>query len=179
MLDLSQCKGCNLWKTRTQVVVGEGNPHADIVFVGECPGPDEDKQGRPFIGRAGQLLRGILDDLGVDTGLVYITNLVKCYPFHSLNPSGEHIIACAEYMGAQLQSIQPKLIVTLGRHSSEYFIGRYIKITKESGKIRPHDNQPGVSVLPIVHPSYVLRGNRKPEDYVLDFLPMLEFYHGT
>jgi DNA polymerase len=177
MLNISDCKKCALHKNRHQVVVGEGNYEANIVLVGECPGPDEDKQGKPFIGRSGRLLRDILYSLGVEQGDIYITNIVKCFPYNSLNPSPEHIKACSEYLEQQLREINPKLIVTLGRHSSEYFIGKSIKITKESGKMRTFEGKP--NLLPILHPSYVLRGNMKPADYAMAFLPMLGYCNGN
>jgi len=149
------------------------------VLVGECPGPDENKAGKPFIGRAGKTLRHILDSIGIDTDKIYITNIVKCFPYTkenpTLNPTKEQVQTCSPYLEQRLKLIEPKLVVTLGRFSSEYFLGA-LKITKETGKLRKI-NRP-YHILPVVHPSYVVRGNKTINDYVLELLPMLEFYNG-
>lgn len=166
------CTKCILHKTRKNVVPGAGNKSSNIMIIGECPGPEEDKAGKPFVGKAGKLLNKVLDSIGVDRERLFITNIVKCFPFHSLNPSPEHIQKCAPYLHKQIEEINPKLIVSLGRHSSQYFLGR-LSITRESGKIRPLKS---IHILPIVHPSYVLRGNMSVGDYAIDFIPMLGFY---
>lgn len=178
-MDLSkilECKKCSLHKTRTKVVPGEGNTNSNIVLIGECPGPDEDKVGRPFIGRAGKLLRSILESMEIDTDKIYITNIVRCFPYSSLNPSKEHIDICSSYLSKQLELMKPKLIVSLGKHSSQFFLGE-IKITKETGRIRRLSNS-NTHILPVVHPSYVMRGYKKVENYVLELMPILEFYNG-
>jgi len=179
VLNISGCTLCELHKNRTQVVEGEGPKTAPIMIVGECPGPDEDKAGRPFIGRAGALLRDVLDSIGVDVSNVYITNIVKCFPFHSLNPSIGHIQTCSPFLGMQIEAISPKLIVSLGRISSEFILNRKIKITLCSGQLVAdgYTTRDGgtIPVLPVLHPSFVLRGNMSPGAYSLYFLPMLGF----
>ena len=165
------CTKCELHKTRTKVVVGVGNSNANVVLVGECPGPEEDKVGIPFIGKAGKLLRSVLDSIGVSTENVFITNIVKCFPYKSLNPDTEHVEACAPYLDNQLSEIQPNLIVSLGRYSSQYFLGK-ISITRETGKVRLVGDR---YILPVVHPSYVMRGNKTLGQYAIELIPMLEF----
>lgn len=172
---MRDCKKCELHKTRKNVVIGEGNPESNVMLVGECPGPDEDRAGRPFVGRAGKLLRRVLDSLGVDDEDIYITNIVKCFPFYSLNPSPQHISACSPYLATQIQQNRPELVVSLGRYSTAFMTSRklnQVKITKESGQVIRGDSY---DILPILHPSYVLRGNMGEGMYGLHFLEVLSY----
>lgn len=171
---LSSCTKCSLHKTRTQVVVADGTVETKIMLVGECPGPDEDRQGIPFIGKAGQLLREVLGTVGIEPTNVYITNLVKCYPFSGLNPSEEHISACSPYLREQISLLRPELIVSLGSHATKYFLGEKIKITQVSGKLFKYNN---ITLLPEVHPSYVLRGYKSVQEYIVELMPLIRFYH--
>jgi DNA polymerase len=171
---VSSCTKCSLHETRKQVVVGDGNPNSKILLVGECPGPEEDKAGIPFVGKAGKILRDTLYSLGLTVNDLYITNIVKCYPFHSLNPSPEHIKACSPYLDNQIEGMKPNLIVTIGRISSEYFLGP-IKITKENGILRIQDN---MNILPVVHPSYLLRNGATVKmlaEYMIVFSNIFKF----
>src|SRR4029077_61697 len=109
------CQNCRLAKSRTQVVYGVGNPNADLMFIGEAPGRDEDLQGQPFVGRAGQLLTDIIKAMKLTRDEVYIANVIKCRPPENRNPEQDEIDACRPYIRRQIEIIQPKVIVTLGR----------------------------------------------------------------
>jgi len=111
------CERCDLAKTRKTVVFGEGNPKADIVFVGEAPGEEEDNQGRPFVGRAGKLLDQLIERIGVGRGDVFICNVLKCRPPGNRDPEPQEAASCKEYLLAQLDIIRPRVICTLGRHA--------------------------------------------------------------
>jgi DNA polymerase len=169
------CSLCSSHLTRTNVVVGSGDINSKILLVGECPGPDEDKDGVPFVGRSGKILRDSLFLLGIDTDKIYITNLVKCLPSNSLNPKEENITACSPYLLKQVECMDPQLIVTIGRLSTEFFLGK-IKITQESGVLRKVG---GKNILPILHPSYILRNGSTTKmlsEYVIALSNILPFY---
>ncbi len=120
---IKECRKCDLWKTRRNAVPGEGNPNAKVMFVGEAPGYHEDVQGRPFVGAAGQLLTKMIEDvLGVPRGEVYITNVVKCRPPGNRDPTEEEIELCSPYLIEQIETIQPDIIVCLGRHSARFIL---------------------------------------------------------
>jgi DNA polymerase len=120
--EISECNDCGLAETRTNVVSGEGAENAEIVFIGEAPGFHEDKQGRPFVGPAGQILDQLLDSIELDRNKVHICNVIKCRPPGNRDPLPAEIDACAKWLDAQLETISPKVIVTLGRHSMSRFI---------------------------------------------------------
>src|SRR5215212_7988588 len=121
------CRLCKLAKTRTNAVPGEGDPHAEVMFIGEGPGYHEDKQGLPFVGAAGQFLNELLHIAGLDRQGVYITNVVKCRPPNNRDPEPEEKAACAPYLERQMALINPQVIVTLGRHSmARFFPGELI-----------------------------------------------------
>lgn len=174
---LNVCNLCELNK-KSHIIIGEGPEDADIMLVGECPGPDEDKLKRPFIGKSGQLLRGALKNLGISEDSVFITNIVKCWPQPGLNPKERHIKACRGCLVRQIEDIKPKLIVTLGRFSSAFILNKdpeKLGITRISGKTIEKD---GRHILPVVHPSYVLRnkGNKESAiEMLIHLSPMLEF----
>lgn len=146
------CEQCALSRGRTQAVPGEGSPTADIMFIGEGPGFNEDRDGRPFIGRAGSVLTHLLTGIGLSREDVYITNMVKCRPPDNRDPLPEELQACSGFMDAQINLIKPKVIVTLGRFSfGKFFPGE--SITKARGKPRRwHD----LVVYPMYHPAAVL-----------------------
>src|SRR5438067_6272861 len=121
------CQLCRLAKTRTNAVPGEGDRHAEVMFIGEGPGYHEDKQGRPFVGQAGQFLNELLQIAGLDRQSVYITNVVKCRPPNNRDPEPDEKAACAPYLGRQIALINPSIIVTLGRYSmARFFPGKRI-----------------------------------------------------
>ena len=137
--EASVCTKCNLCKGRTKAVPGEGNPHAKILFIGEGPGFHEDKQGRPFVGPAGQFLDELLTSINLRRSDVFITNVVKCRPPNNRDPLPEEIEACNDYLDRQINAIKPSVIVTLGRYSAGKFFGKE-KISDIHGKARKKGN---------------------------------------
>lgn len=148
------CTLCGLHKTRKSVVFGEGSERTSLMFIGEGPGADEDEQGRPFVGRAGQLLTQILDAAGIDRREVYITNIVKCRPPENRVPLPEETSACDVWLQAQLLLIKPAIIVLLGASPTKWIL----KTTEGISKLRGRwFDWRGTAVMPMFHPSYLLR----------------------
>ena len=147
------CEQCDLWKTRTRAVPGEGNPNAKIMFIGEGPGFHEDKQGRPFVGPSGHLLEELLGSIGLKRSDVFIANVVKCRPPENRDPLPVEINACGDYLDRQIATINPPIIVTLGRFSmAKFFSGE--KISAIHGRPR---KVAGRIVIPMFHPAAALR----------------------
>ena len=158
-----QCHACALAETRTNVVFGDGNPGAEILFVGEGPGQHEDEQGIPFVGRGGQLLDDMLEMVGLDRTKVYIANIVKCRPPQNRDPLNVEQDACIGYLRRQIALIQPKIIVSLGRIAAMRLISEKFRITKEHGVWFDVD---GVRMMAIYHPSALLRDpGKRPETF--------------
>lgn len=158
--DAATCTRCALATARTNVVFGMGDPTSDLMFIGEGPGAEEDKQGLPFVGRSGQLLdRLLLEEMGLTRDRVYIANVVKCRPPNNRDPLPAEIEACRPYLETQLELIAPKVVVTLGK-----FAGQLLLKSKEGiTKLRGHSYPFATGVLvPTVHPAYVLRGGGEP-----------------
>ena len=162
--ELGDCERCKLCETRQTIVFGSGNPNADLVFVGEGPGADEDAQGLPFVGRAGKKLtdiieKGMLLDRQKDT---YICNIVKCRPPGNRDPEKDEVEACKPYLIKQLKAIRPKVIVALGKPAASTLLGRTVPITKERGTWHEFE---GMKLMLTYHPAYLLRAytmeNRK------------------
>ena len=154
--ELGDCNRCNLHKDRKTIVFGSGNPHADLVFVGEGPGADEDEQGFPFVGRAGRKLTEIIEK-GMNLSReedTYICNIVKCRPPNNRDPKPDEIAACKPFLIKQLQAIRPKAIVALGKPAASTLLGRTVPIMKERGNW--HEYQ-GVPLMLTLHPAYLLR----------------------
>ena len=152
--EAAACKACPLYKTATNHVFGVGNPAAEIVFVGEAPGEDEDLQGEPFVGKAGQLLTRIIRAMGLAREDVYIANILKHRPPNNRNPLPEEIRACTPFLDRQMDVIRPRVIITLGKFSTEYLTGNPEGITRVRG--RWHEWR-GIPLMPTFHPSYLLR----------------------
>ena len=154
------CTLCDLHKLRTQAVPGEGNWEAELMFIGEGPGRDEDLQGRPFVGRAGQLLRKIIAAMTFREDEVYITNMVKCRPPENRVPHDDEIEACSRYLIRQIELIRPKVIVTLGKTPTDHFVPGREGMTARRGRFGSFI---GIPVMPTFHPSYLVRneGNRE------------------
>lgn len=149
------CVACGLSKSRSQVVFGEGNPDARLMIVGEGPGEEEDLQGRPFVGRSGQLLDKILEAAGIPRQSVYIANIVKCRPPQNRAPEPLEARVCTSlWLNRQIQLIKPQIIIPLGATALEFFAGEKLLITKVRGKF--FDWQ-GIKILPMFHPAYLLR----------------------
>jgi DNA polymerase len=155
--DLHDCTRCKLATLgRSQVVFGMGRPDADLMFVGEGPGEEEDRQGLPFVGRSGKLLdKFLLEELGITRERVYIANVVKCRPPGNRDPEPDEIASCRPFLEAQVASIKPKVIVTLGKFSTHLLLDTKEPITKLRGTEYPFGD--GV-LIPTLHPAYVLRG---------------------
>jgi DNA polymerase len=149
---ISSCPDCDLCKTRTKSVPGEGPENAEILLVGEGPGFHEDQQGRPFVGQAGKFLEELLATVGLERTDVYITNVVKCRPPNNRDPLPDEVEACRKHLVEQIGTIRPRLIVTLGRHSLAWFFPRDT-ISKVHGQIREKD---GIYFLHMYHPAAAL-----------------------
>ena len=149
---INSCFDCVLSQGRTEVVPGEGPEQANLMFIGEAPGYNEDKQGRPFVGAAGQFLEQMLASIGLTREQVFITNMVKCRPPNNRDPLPDEIAACSKYLDRQIELIQPKVVVTLGRHSLTKFLPGE-SIGKVHGKPRRHGN---VTLYPMYHPAAAL-----------------------
>ncbi len=160
---LGNCRRCRLWKTRNNLVFGEGNPDADIVFVGEGPGRDEDIQGRPFVGAAGRLLDNMIKAMGLDRKDVYIGNIIKCRPPGNRNPAEDEIDACFPFLEEQLMIISPKAICALGKFAAQTLLNTSVPISRLRGKIISYSPSADIEkriTIPVVstyHPAYLLR----------------------
>lgn len=167
----AECEKCELCKTRTNCVFGVGNPNADILFVGEAPGEQEDLSGVPFVGRAGQLLDKFLFAVDIDREDVYIANILKCRPPKNRDPLPEEEDACIDYLRKQVALINPKVIVCLGRISAMRLIKPDFKITKEHGQWFKKGNY---LMTAVYHPAALLRDPRKKEDMLEDMKKIKE-----
>jgi DNA polymerase len=155
--EASTCTRCALSQGRTQVVFGMGDPVADLMFIGEGPGEQEDRQGLPFVGRSGQLLdRLLLEELGITREQVYIANVVKCRPPGNRDPQPEEIEACRPYLEGQLAFLRPRVVVTLGNFATKLLLETKDGITKLRGTEFPYRG--GTVLIPTFHPAAVLRG---------------------
>jgi len=148
------CQNCRLAKSRTQVVYGVGSPNADLMFIGEAPGREEDLQGEPFVGRAGQLLTDIIKAMKLTRDDVYIANVIKCRPPENRNPEQDEMDACRPYIRRQIEIIQPKVIVTLGRFALQSLTEKGYAISAVRGQWLEYH---GIKVMPTYHPAYLLR----------------------
>jgi DNA polymerase len=155
------CTRCGLAAGRTQVVFGRGDPDADLMFIGEGPGQQEDEQGQPFVGRSGQLLdRLLLEETGLGRDEVRVVNVVMCRPPGNRDPLPEEIEACSPYLARQIELTRPKVIVTLGNFATRQVLGTKDGITKLRGRTHPHPS--GAAIVPTFHPAAVLRGGAEP-----------------
>jgi len=152
--DLQECCKCSLGETRTNLVFGAGNPDADLMFIGEAPGRDEDLQGEPFIGRAGQLLTKIIEAIDMTRKDVYIGNILKCRPPSNRTPSPSEMVMCMPYLRKQIRLIQPKIIVALGGTAVQGLLKTTDGITKLRGTFTDFE---GIKLMPTFHPAYLLR----------------------
>jgi DNA polymerase len=149
-----QCTTCRLHQGRTHVVFGVGNPHAELMFAGEAPGRDEDLQGEPFVGRAGQLLTRIIEAIGLKRQDVYIANVIKCRPPNNRNPEADEIAHCEPYLIRQIALVQPRLIVALGTFAAQTLLKTKLPISQLRGRFHTYQ---GVKLMPTFHPAFLLR----------------------
>ena len=169
--EAKECCRCRLCKTRTNVVFGEGNPQTNLMFVGEAPGEQEDIQGRPFVGRAGQLLTRFLNLYGVKRERVYITNVVKCRPPNNRNPAPDEISACYPFLEKQIELISPRVILCLGAFATRTILNLpertpISKIRGKEQKVKFGGRE--VYVIPTFHPAYLLRNRRGEPEFQKD-----------
>jgi uracil-DNA glycosylase len=166
------CKACPLWKTGTQTVFGEGSPDAELVFVGEQPGDEEDKTGRPFVGPAGRLLDQALDEAGIDRKSAYVTNVVKHFKWQPRGkrrihqkPNAAEIAACRPWLDAELALLKPKVLVCLGATAAQALLGRQFRVSKDRGV--PVESELAPVVMATVHPSAILRSDDRERELAL------------
>ena len=153
-----KCKKCDLYKSRTNLVLGERSPNAELMFVGEAPGRDEDLQGKPFVGRAGKLLGKIIEAMGLKREDVYIANILKDRPPDNRNPQEDEIKACIPYLKEQIKIIEPKVICALGTFAAQKLLEEETTISKLRGKFYVYE---GIKFMPTYHPAYLLRNSKE------------------
>ncbi len=155
-LAVRQCQRCELHQSRTQTVFGVGSHQAELLIIGEAPGADEDRQGEPFVGRAGQLLNEMLKAIGLQRQQVYIANILKCRPPNNRDPKPEEAAECSQYLFRQIELIQPKLILALGRIAAQRLLKTDTALGRMRGKVQHHP-ETGVPLIVTYHPAYLLR----------------------
>ena len=169
---IDNCNKCKLCNARRNIVFGVGNKNADIMFIGEGPGADEDEQGEPFVGRAGQLMNMAFQAVGIKREDVYIANIVKCRPPSNRDPQENEADACMDYLRNQVLLVKPKVIVLLGRISLQNILGKDYKITASRGK---WIEKKGINYMPTWHPAALLRDEGKKIDFIKDLKKVKNF----
>ena len=166
LAEVRDCEKCGLCRGRLNTVPGEGDPAADLMFIGEGPGAEEDRLGRPFVGRSGELLTRMIHAIGLERAEVYICNVVKCRPPGNRNPDPVEAEACLPYLRAQVALVRPKVIALLGRVACQYTLREHISITRDHGR---WFERKGVWMMPTFHPAALLRDPAKKRDAWEDF----------
>ena len=179
---VKQCRKCRLCETRKNVVFGVGNREADIMFIGEGPGADEDAQGEPFVGKAGKLMNMAFDMLGIKREEVYIANIVKCRPPNNRNPQDDEAESCLDYLRNQVILIKPKIIVLLGSVALKNVLGKEYGITASITHfkrlfIRKWLERKGILYMPTWHPAALLRDENKKIDFIKDLKQVIKRYN--
>ncbi len=169
--DLGNCQRCKLWKKRTHLVFGEGNPTARLVFVGEGPGYEEDQKGKPFVGAAGKLLTKIIAAMGLDRQDVYICNIIKCRPPKNRNPEPDEINACLPFLKRQLAAIQPEYICTLGSVATKVVLQTDEPVSRLRGKFFKYKK---INVMPTYHPAFLLYNPERKRDVWEDIQKLMK-----
>jgi len=170
------CCRCDLCQSRTRIVFYDGNPYSPVMFVGEAPGADEDRLGKPFVGKAGQLLNRVLEKIGWSRRDIYITNVCKCRPPANRKPLPQEMQTCFNvFLKHEIKIVQPKVICCLGATAAEALLGKPVKITKMRGKFYPSPLFPGIKLFLTYHPAYVLRNPAALKTFEED-LKMLKEY---
>lgn len=162
---IKDCNKCKLCKKRKNIVFGTGNESAKVMFIGEGPGADEDAQGIPFVGKAGQLMNKAFEILGIEREAVYIANIVKCRPPNNRDPEQDEVDGCMNYLRNQVMIVKPKIIVLLGRIALQNILGKEYKITASRGK---WIEKKGILYMPTWHPAALLRDETKKIDFIKD-----------
>ena len=174
--ELGDCQRCKLHRTRRTIVFGEGNEKATLMFIGEGPGYDEDAQGRPFVGKAGQLLTKIIQSINLSRDEVYIANIIKCRPPQNRNPEPDEIQSCHPFLMKQIGVIQPKIICALGTFSAQTLLKTDAKISVLRGKI--YDLE-GIKVIPTYHPAFLLRNPERKREVWEDMKKIAEWLNNN
>jgi DNA polymerase len=174
--ELGDCRRCKLWEGRTNIVFGQGNPDAVLMFVGEGPGKDEDIQGFPFVGRAGQLLTKIIEAIDLKREDVYIANIIKCRPPKNRDPEPDEVKECIPFLMKQIEAIHPQIICTLGAVATRNLLGIKTPVSKIRGSFQRLDYAGGVMVMPTFHPAYLLRDPSKKRDAWEDMKKVRDLY---
>lgn len=156
--EAAECRACRLCETRTQVVFHDGGIGAEVMFIGEAPGFHEDKQGKPFVGRAGELLNQLLGEIGLARSEVYIANVLKCRPPNNRDPRPDEIEACKGYLAQQVKLVDPTVVVTLGNFATKLLLKTTAGITRTRGQVYPWW---GRHLVPTFHPAAALRGSER------------------
>lgn len=159
--DIGDCQRCKLAPTRTTIVFGSGNPNADIVFVGEAPGYEEDQQGLPFVGEAGRLLTKIIESTGIKREDAYICNILKCRPPGNRNPEPDEVFVCSPFLKRQIAAIRPKIVCCLGKFAAQTLLQNQAPISRLRGEFHDID---GMRVIATFHPAYLLRSPEKKRE---------------
>ncbi len=168
---MGDCRRCRLAAGRRTIVFGQGNPQAELMFVGEAPGAEEDEQGLAFVGRAGQLLTDIIQKgLRMDRKDVFIANVIKCRPPQNRNPEPDEIMACQPLLEAQIRAIRPRVLVGLGKFGAHWLLKTAEPITRLRGRVGEHG---GIPVMPTYHPAYLLRNPAAKKDVWEDMKTVL------
>ncbi len=170
--EMGDCQRCKLGRSRTNLVFGEGSPQARLMFVGETPGAEEDLQGRPFVGEAGGLLNNMLNKLGLRREEVYIANILKSRPPGNRDPEPDEVAACLPFLIKQIDSIRPRVIVTLGKIATNNLLNNDAQITKIRGNWQKFRN---IRVMPTFHPSYLLRFPKERHKTWEDMQQVMEY----
>jgi len=173
--ELGDCKRCKLHKSRTNIVFGDGNPDASLVFVGEAPGADEDRQGLPFVGKAGKLLTKIIEAINMKRDDVYICNILKCRPPGNRNPEDDEIRSCFPFLKKQLDAINPEVICTLGSFGAKILLNVKTPISRLRGKINYYKD---ICIIPTFHPAFLLRNPSKKKDVWEDIKMVRDILRG-
>ena len=173
--EIKDCKKCKLCSGRSHIVFGEGNRQADVMLIGEGPGADEDKQGIPFVGKAGQLMNKAFEALSIERSKLYIANIVKCRPPGNRNPEKDEAVACLDYLRSQVMLVQPKIIVLLGSVALKNILGEEYGITASRGK---WIEQKQIKYMPTWHPAALLRDENKKIDFWKDLKEVVRVISG-
>jgi len=169
--ELGDCRRCKLASGRKKIVFGQGNPRAELMFVGEAPGSEEDEQGLAFVGRAGQLLTDIIEKgMKMRRADVWIGNVLKCRPPQNRNPEPDEILSCQPFLEAQIQAIRPRVLVGLGKFAAQWLLRTAEPISRIRGRLGERD---GIPVMPTYHPAYLLRNPAAKKDVWEDMKSVL------
>ena len=171
--DLGDCRRCKLAQERNNIVFGDGNAKAKLVFIGEGPGAEEDRKGQPFVGAAGQLLTRIIEAIKLSRSQVYICNIIKCRPPGNRNPESDEIKTCFPFLERQIAALQPDFIIALGTFAAQTLLGTTTPISRLRGRFHVYK---GIKVVPTYHPAYLLRNPDKKRDVWEDMKMLMKEY---